>query len=84
MECTLYCIYGFRLVFDFVSVVLSWVFASITYMRAFRVFRIFRAFRVFAKVESLRRIIEALCNTGDQMFSILIVLGLIYYIFAVT
>lgn len=71
------------LVFDFVSVVLSWIFASITYMRAFRVFRIFRAFRVFAKVESLRRIIEALCNTGDQMFSILIVLGLIYYIFAV-
>jgi len=83
IECTLYCIYVFRLVFDFVSVVLSWIFASITYMRAFRVFRIFRAFRVFAKVESLRRIIEALCNTGDQMLSILIVLGLIYYIFAV-
>ena len=61
------------------SVVLRLMFASITYMH---VFRVFRAFRVFAKVESLRRIIEALCNTGDPMFSILIVLGIIYYIFA--
>jgi len=49
---TLFHIYVFRLAFDFVSVVLSalsWIFASITYMREFRVFRIFHAFRELAK-----------------------------------
>ena len=62
-----------------ILLVLSWIFAGLTYMRAFRVFRIiciFRVFRVFAKDESFRRIVKALGSTGDQMFSILIILHL--------
>ena len=67
-------------VFDFVSIMLSWAFAGITIIRAFRVFR---AFRLFARVGSLKKIISALMSTGEQMAAIVLVLALVFYIFAV-
>lgn len=67
-------------VFDFITVLTSWIFKSATIIRSFR---IFRAFRLFGRVKSLQRIMLALFSTGEQMVSILVVLLLIFYIFGV-
>jgi len=72
--------YDSWLLFDLVSIVLSWVFATFTIIRSFR---IFRAFRLFAKIDSLKKIIQALTSTSEQMLAILFVLGILFYIFAV-
>ena len=67
-------------VFDFLCITCSWLLSGITVIRAFRVFR---AFRIFAKIDNLRKIISALTSTGEKMFSIVVVLASIFYIFAV-
>ena len=72
--------YDSWLLFDLVSIVLSWLFATFTIIRSFR---IFRAFRLFAKIDSLKKIIQALTSTSEQMLAILFVLGILFYIFAV-
>ena len=67
-------------VFDFITVMTSWIFKSAKIIRSFR---IFRAFRLFGRVKSLQKIMAALFSTGEQMVSILVVLLLIFYIFGV-
>mmetsp|Transcript_13821 Transcript_13821/g.21174 ORF Transcript_13821/g.21174 Transcript_13821/m.21174 type:complete len:390 (+) Transcript_13821:181-1350(+) len=68
------------LVFDFLTIVLSWAFSGMTIIRSFR---IFRAFRLFGRVPSLKKIIKAIASTAEGMMSIVFVLFILFYIFAV-
>lgn len=68
------------LVFDFLTIALSWAFSSFTIIRSFR---IFRAFRLFGRVPSLKKIIKAIGSTAEGMMSIVFVLFILFYIFAV-
>ena len=68
------------LVFDFFVIVLSWSFDSVQVVRSFR---IFRTIRLVARLESLRKIINALAHVGPSMASVMFLFLLILYIFAV-
>jgi hypothetical protein len=68
------------LVFDFVIISLSWAFAGIQVIRAFRVFR---AFRLLTRVPILKNLTVALLNVIPRISAIAMLLALIMYIFAV-
>jgi hypothetical protein len=68
------------LVFDFVIVVLSWSFASLQIIRAFR---IFRALRIITRIETMRNLVAALFDIMPRLGAITALLMLIFYIFAV-
>ena len=78
--------YGFSffidgwLVFDFVIILVSWGLSSLQIIRAFR---IFRALRLITRVGELRILVAALINVMPRMFSISLLLTLIFYIYAV-
>ena len=68
------------LVFDFLIVVLSWSFASLQIIRAFR---IFRALRIITRIETMRNLVAALFDIMPRLGAITALLLLIFYIFAV-
>ena len=68
------------LVFDLVIVVLSWSFASLQIIRAFR---IFRALRIITRIETMRNLVAALFDIMPRLGAITALLLLIFYIFAV-
>eukprot|EP00978_Attheya_sp_CCMP212_P044947 scaffold327929_cov47-Attheya_sp.AAC.2 len=68
------------LLFDFVIISLSWAFAGIQVIRAFRVFR---AFRLLTRVPILKNLTVALLNVIPRISAIAMLLALIMYIFAV-
>ena len=68
------------LVFDFLIVVLSWAFASLQIIRAFR---IFRALRIITRIETMRNLVTALFDIMPRLGAITALLMLIFYIFAV-
>jgi hypothetical protein len=68
------------LVFDFVIIVASWSFDSVQIIRAFR---IFRALRLVTRVKVMKNLVLALFDVMPRMGAICLLLGLIYYIFAV-
>lgn len=68
------------LVFDFTAVCLSWAFQALA---VFRAFRVVRAFRVITKMKDMRDLVGALLNVLPRMFAILLLLLLIYFVFAV-
>merc|ERR1719273_172927 len=68
------------LVFDFVIVVLSWSFQS---MQIIRAFRILRALRIVTRVKDLRNLVIALFDAAPRLVAILLLLVLVFYIFAV-
>lgn len=68
------------LVFDFIIVVLSWSFASLQIIRAFR---IFRALRIITRIETMRNLVAALFDIMPRLGAITALLLLIFYIFAV-
>mmetsp|Transcript_20982 Transcript_20982/g.37909 ORF Transcript_20982/g.37909 Transcript_20982/m.37909 type:complete len:400 (-) Transcript_20982:261-1460(-) len=68
------------LVFDFLIVVLSWSFASLQIIRAFR---IFRALRIITRIETMRNLVTALFDIMPRLGAITALLLLIFYIFAV-
>lgn len=68
------------LVFDFLIVVLSWSFASLQVIRAFR---IFRALRIITRIETMRNLVTALFDIMPRLGAITALLLLIFYIFAV-
>ncbi|KAL7524006.1 hypothetical protein ACHAXR_001333, partial [Thalassiosira sp. AJA248-18] len=68
------------LVFDFAIVVLSWSFAQLQIIRAFR---IFRALRIITRIETMRNLVAALFDIMPRLGAITALLLLIFYIFAV-
>eukprot|EP00581_Thalassiosira_minuscula_P013488 CAMPEP_0183719114 /NCGR_PEP_ID=MMETSP0737-20130205/12191_1 /TAXON_ID=385413 /ORGANISM="Thalassiosira miniscula, Strain CCMP1093" /LENGTH=404 /DNA_ID=CAMNT_0025948815 /DNA_START=104 /DNA_END=1318 /DNA_ORIENTATION=- len=68
------------LVFDFVIIVLSWSFAQLQIIRAFR---IFRALRIITRIETMRNLVAALFDIMPRLGAITALLSLIFYIFAV-
>jgi len=66
--------------FDFLTIVMSWTLSSFTIMRSFRIFRVFR---LFGRIESLKRIVKAVASTAEGLGSIVLVLTILFYIFAV-
>jgi hypothetical protein len=78
--------HGFRLfldgwlVFDFIIIVVSWSFAELQIVRAFR---IFRALRLITRVKVLKDLLTALFGVLPQMEAISLLLFLIVFIFAI-
>mmetsp|Transcript_27589 Transcript_27589/g.39502 ORF Transcript_27589/g.39502 Transcript_27589/m.39502 type:complete len:357 (-) Transcript_27589:129-1199(-) len=68
------------LVFDFIIVVLSWSFAGLQIIRAFR---IFRALRIITRIETMKNLVAALFDIMPRLGAITALLLLIFYIFAV-
>merc|ERR1712157_364282 len=68
------------LTFDFVIVILSWVFNS---MQGIRAFRIFRALRLVARFKTMRDLVAALLSVVPRMLAIAALLLLFFYIFGV-
>jgi len=68
------------LVFDFLTIVTSWSFSQFQVIRAFRVFR---ALRVIARIEVLKNLIMALLSVIPRVGAIILLMLLIFYIFAV-
>jgi Ion transport protein len=68
------------LCFDFVVVVGSWSWSS---AQIFRSFRIFRAFRLVARLDTLKKLVQALIDVAPSVGVILALLALVTYIFAV-
>jgi len=87
IELVMQCIYhGHKLLFDgwlmfdLIIILMSWVFKEVQIIRAFR---IFRAFRLITRIKIMRNLILALVNVMPRMAAIGLMLGLIFYIFAV-
>lgn len=68
------------LVFDFVIIIMSWSFASLQIIRAFR---IFRALRLVTRIKVMKNLILALFAVMPRMVAIGLLLFLIFYIYAV-
>ncbi|KAL7570223.1 hypothetical protein ACA910_020649 [Epithemia clementina (nom. ined.)] len=68
------------LTFDFIIVTVSWSFASVQIVRAFR---IFRALRLITRIKVMKNLILALFSVIPRMFAIGLLLFLVSYIFAV-
>lgn len=68
------------LLFDFITIVLSWSFSNFQVIRSFRVFR---AFRLVNKIKVLRTLVNALLTTLPKMGAIISLMVLILFIFAV-
>jgi hypothetical protein len=66
--------------FDFLVVVGSWLLGGVQIIRAFRVFR---AFRLVARLDSLKKLVQALIDVAPSVAGILSLLALVMYIFAV-
>jgi hypothetical protein len=68
------------LVFDVTIVAISWAFDTVQVARAFRVFR---ALRLIARVDVMRNLIKALVGVIPNVTAIVMLLFLVFYIFAV-
>ena len=68
------------LLFDATTILTSWLLSGFTIMRSFRIFRVFR---LFGRIPALKRIINAIASTAEGLGSIVFVLGILFYIFAV-
>jgi len=69
-------------IFDFVVVVIALIPASgpLAIMRAFRILRVLR---LISSVEAMRRVVSGLLNAVPGMASIVFLLGIVFYVFAV-
>lgn len=69
-------------IFDFVIVFISWIPASgpLSILRALRILRVFRLFSV---VPQMRKVVAALLHSLPGMFSVAMILVLIFYVCAV-
>lgn len=68
------------LLFDTIIIVISWVFAEVQIIRAFR---IFRALRLITRIKVMKNLILALFGVIPRMLAIGVLLFLVSYIFAV-
>jgi len=68
------------LLFDFIIIMMSWVFSDVQIIRSFR---IFRALRLITRIEVMKNLVSALLSVVPKMLAITMLLLLIFYIFAV-
>jgi Ion transport protein len=68
------------LVFDVVIILVSWSVEGLTVARAFRVFR---ALRLLTRLESLRQIMIALGDVMPRLYTIAMLLVLVFYIYSI-
>ena len=69
--------------FDFIIVASSIIFAGAYFVSVLRIIRVLRILRAISIIPSLQRLVNALLNTIPAMGNILLLMGIIFYIFAV-
>ncbi|MGJ9383332.1 voltage-gated sodium channel [Salipaludibacillus neizhouensis] len=69
--------------FDFLIVGASHLFIGAHFVTVLRVLRVLRVFRAISVIPSLRKLVDALLMTIPALGNILLLMGIIFYIFAV-
>ncbi|WP_091271107.1 ion transporter [Alteribacillus persepolensis] len=69
--------------FDFLIVFAGHVFAGAHFVTVLRILRVLRVLRAISVIPSLRRLVDALLLTIPALGNILILMGIIFYIYAV-
>ncbi len=69
--------------FDFIIVASSLIFAGAYFISVLRILRILRVLRAISVVPSLQRLVNALLSTIPSLGNIMLLMGLIFYIFGV-
>lgn len=70
-------------VFDFIIISASFVFLGSSYIMVLRILRVLRVLRAISIIPSLRKMVNALLLTIPSMGTIMILLGLFFYVYAV-
>ncbi|GEL77962.1 ion transporter [Tenuibacillus multivorans] len=70
-------------VFDFLIVAFSYIFVGSTYVTVLRILRVLRLFRTISVIPSLRKLVNALLMTLPSLGTIMLLLGIVFYIFSV-
>ena len=69
--------------FDFIIVASSLLFAGAYFISVLRILRVLRVLRAISVVPSLQRLVNALLSTIPSLGNIMLLMGLIFYIFGV-
>ena len=69
--------------FDFIIVAASIIFAGYYFVSVLRIIRVLRILRAISIIPSLQRLVKALLSTIPAMGNILLLMSIIFYIFAV-
>jgi voltage-gated sodium channel len=70
--------------FDLIIVSASHIFAGAHFITVLRILRVLRVFRAVSVIPSLRRLVDALLMTIPALGNIILLMSIIFYIFAVT
>ncbi|TFB18860.1 ion transporter [Filobacillus milosensis] len=70
-------------VFDFLIVAFSYIFVGSSFVTVLRILRVLRLFRTISVVPSLRKLVNALLMTLPSLGTIMLLLGIVFYIFSV-
>lgn len=70
--------------FDFIIVASSLIFAGSHFISVLRILRVLRVLRAISVIPSLQRLVNALLSTIPSLGNILLLMGIIFYIFGVT
>ncbi|WP_411954173.1 ion transporter [Alkalibacillus sp. S2W] len=70
-------------VFDFVIVSSSFIFMGSPFVTVLRILRVLRVFRTISVIPSLRKIVNALIMTLPSLGTIMLLLGIMFYVFSV-
>jgi voltage-gated sodium channel len=70
-------------VFDFIIVASGHLFVGSQFVTVLRILRVLRVFRTISVIPSLRRLVNALLLTIPSLGTILLLMGIVFYIFAV-
>ncbi|MBU9724062.1 MULTISPECIES: ion transporter [Bacillaceae] len=70
--------------FDFLIVSAGHLFAGAHFITVLRILRVLRVFRAVSVIPSLRRLVDALLMTIPALGNIMLLMSIIFYIFAVT
>ena len=69
--------------FDFLIVSAGHIFVGAHFVTVLRILRVLRVFRAISVIPSLRRLVDALLMTIPSLGNIMLLMGIIFYIFAV-
>ncbi len=70
-------------VFDFLIVAASFIFMGSPFVTVLRILRVLRVFRTISMIPSLRKMVNALILTLPSLGTIMILLGIMFYVFSV-
>ncbi|MBU8907827.1 ion transporter [Desertibacillus haloalkaliphilus] len=70
--------------FDLIIVASSHIFVGAHFITVLRILRVLRVLRAISVIPSLRRLVDALLMTIPALGNIMLLMGIIFYIFAVT